>query len=124
MRRKRQVNDLSEGYWKTFTNVGHICLVGYIIYLLPFFLFERTLFLHHYLPALVFKLIILAAVFEYFSFWIPERFVFPAIFLILIIFLYYFLKLLPLSYGSGNLTSEGILELKLKDTWQLIIHKS
>ena len=41
---------------------GSVLLVGWLAHYLPYFLLSRVLFLHHYLPALPFKLMLLAAV--------------------------------------------------------------
>ena len=41
---------------------GGVLLVGWLAHYLPYFLLSRVLFLHHYLPALPFKLMLLAAV--------------------------------------------------------------
>jgi dolichyl-phosphate-mannose-protein mannosyltransferase len=34
-----------------------------------------------------------------------------------------FNKFVPLSYGSGPMNASQIMELKLRDTWDFIIHK-
>lgn len=36
-------------------------VVGYGLHYIPYFFIDRTLFLHHYLPALVFKILLCAA---------------------------------------------------------------
>jgi dolichyl-phosphate-mannose-protein mannosyltransferase len=44
---------------------GEVLFGGYLIHYLPYFFVERTLFLHHYLPAFVFKVLLTAAVIEH-----------------------------------------------------------
>lgn len=55
MRRKRLCYDISEAEWNKFANIGQVLLTGYLLHYLPFIFVERTLFLHHYLPAFVYK---------------------------------------------------------------------
>ncbi len=45
-------------------------LVGWVAHYLPYFLLSRVLFLHHYLPALPFKFMLLAAVCEHGYTWL------------------------------------------------------
>jgi len=47
--------------WRQFTEVGELLLTGYLVHYVPYLLMERTLFLYHYLPALVFSILLLAA---------------------------------------------------------------
>ena len=41
--------------FQQFISVGEVLLGGYLFHYAPFFFADRTLFLHHYLPAYVFK---------------------------------------------------------------------
>ncbi|KAJ8961246.1 hypothetical protein NQ318_008929 [Aromia moschata] len=65
LRRRRQCYDLDEKNWDQFKVIGQVFLTGYLFHYLPYFFIERTLFLHHYLPALVFKTLLLAATLEH-----------------------------------------------------------
>lgn len=58
---------MSTETWQHFVKIGQILLFGYVIHYLPYFFVDRTLFLHHYLPALVFKCLLTAAVVEHIS---------------------------------------------------------
>ncbi len=87
---------------------------------------EGTLFLHQYLPALVFKLLLMSALIEHIKCLIPLRLLNIYLIVILILIssiIYTYIKFLPLSFGLGQLTSDDVLNLKWKDSWQLIIHK-
>jgi dolichyl-phosphate-mannose-protein mannosyltransferase len=84
---------------------------------------EGTLFLHHYLPALVFKLLLMSALIEHMKCLIPLRILNIVILILISSIVYTFIKFLPLSFGLGQLNSNDILNLKWKDSWQLIIHK-
>lgn len=57
--------DITHEEWNKFFNIGSILLAGYFLHFLPFIFVERTLFLHHYLPAFVFKLLLTAATMEH-----------------------------------------------------------
>lgn len=61
MRRRRMCFDIYEEEWERFVTIGETLFVGYLIHFLPFFFIERTLFLHHYLPAFIFKVLLTAA---------------------------------------------------------------
>ncbi|XP_053213817.1 protein O-mannosyltransferase 1-like [Panonychus citri] len=123
IRKRRNYHDLSEEKWTSFKNVFLICLIGYLINLIPHFLVEKTLFLHHYLPSLLFKLLITATLFEHLKTFVNSNLINCSIVVIIAITVYYFTRLLPLSYGSGSLTIESIENLKLLKTWNLIVHK-
>jgi len=47
--------------WQQFVQVAELLLIGYLVHYAPYLLMQRTLFLYHYLPALVFSLLLLAA---------------------------------------------------------------
>jgi hypothetical protein len=51
--------------WYRFVVVGEVLLLGYLFHYLPYFFVERTLFLHHYLPAFTFKVLLMAALIEH-----------------------------------------------------------
>jgi len=47
--------------WQQFVDVGQLLFVGYLVHYVPYLLVQRTLFLYHYLPALLFSILLLAA---------------------------------------------------------------
>jgi len=47
--------------WRQLTEVGRLLLIGYLVHYVPYLLIDRTLFLYHYLPALLFSILLLAA---------------------------------------------------------------
>ena len=65
MRRKRQCFDIPEEEWEKFVNNAYVLLAGYLLHFLPFLFVERTLFLHHYLPAFIFKVLLTAATIDH-----------------------------------------------------------
>jgi len=77
IRRRRQCFDIPEGkqkqskqlchllfldLFREYSDVGGLLLSAYLLHFLPFFFYDRTLFLHHYLTAYVFKLMLAAFV--------------------------------------------------------------
>merc|ERR1712088_361284 len=58
LRRRRLCYDIEEAEFQKFCQAGEVLLVGYLLHYLPFFFYDRTLFLHHYLPAYIYKLMI------------------------------------------------------------------
>ena len=46
--------------WRQFVWVGEVACGGYFLHYLPHFLSDTPFFLHHYLPAYVFSLVLLS----------------------------------------------------------------
>lgn len=44
---------------------GELCVVGYALHVVPYLFADSTLFLHHYLPALLYKVLALVLVLEH-----------------------------------------------------------
>ncbi|XP_035726639.1 protein O-mannosyltransferase 1-like isoform X1 [Vespa mandarinia] len=132
MRRRRMCFDIINGEWNRFLNAGGILLSGYFLHFLPFVFVERNLFLHHYLPAFVFKVLLTAAMIDHIYYLIRRRHTNNTILYAvtfstitwLIFIIYVFRKFGALSYGTIPLSTKDILKLKWKDTWDFIIHKS
>lgn len=113
--------------------MGEIGALGYLMHLLPYFLTERTLFLHHYLPAVVFKIILLVGIVHHAHRWFDRLVVGPGLLwsalpemllvALLSAIIYTFWQFLPLSYGLKDLSVEEINRLKWKRTWHLLVHK-
>ncbi|XP_058459751.1 protein O-mannosyltransferase 1 [Malaya genurostris] len=131
IRRRRRFFDLDENEWQQFRFGGEIFLAGYFIHYLPYFFMERTLFLYNYLPALVYKILLLCFVLEHIQQMIKKlikvRLV-SLIFSTILAFwtagvLYFYSKYSVLSYGTTELSADEVLKLRLKDTWDLIVHK-
>ncbi|EFA03006.2 protein O-mannosyltransferase 1 [Tribolium castaneum] len=132
LRRRRQCYDLDTKKWEQFQLIGELFFTGYLFHYLPYFFVERTLFLHHYLPAFTFKTLLLAALLEHVYSTISDIFKIRVIkyIFILLIFLwiccifYVFMKFIVLCYGTTPLTTNDIIDLRWKDTWDFIVHKN
>nr|XP_022326265.1 protein O-mannosyl-transferase 1-like [Crassostrea virginica] len=127
MRRQRGVFDLSEGHWNHFVFLGELLVGGYLLHYLPFFLTERTLFLHSYLPCVIYKILALAALTDH-LYYLSNRFSYiPTMLTAFVLGLvtcmvWAFYKLSPFTYGGTSLRAEEILALMWRDTWDFLIH--
>lgn len=83
---------------------------------LPFFLMGRQLFLHHYLPALYFAILLLCVTFDLACRFIPIRFRLAALIVVSLIAILVFRTRAPLAYGSEWTRSQCEASKVLK-TW-------
>lgn len=51
--------------WQNYVFRGQLLVGGYLLHYLPYMSADRTLFLHHYLPAVIFKILVLAALLDH-----------------------------------------------------------
>lgn len=128
LRRRRLIHDLNEREWNKFQNFGEIFFLGYLIHFVPYFFVERTLFLHSYLPAFIYKLMLLCCVIDHGYFLVKKFRILRVFYKFLIVFwliliILIFKKFLVVSYGTAKLTPEDVVDLRWKDTWDFILHK-
>ena len=123
--------------WQQYLQVGEVLLAGYFFHFLPFFFVDRTLFLHHYLPAYAFKVMLAAFValhlVQVLSKAVPSakaavrkwsrRVLLCLVLAWVLLALNVFRHLSVLAYGFIPLSAEDVRSLKWKDTWDLIVHK-
>lgn len=122
LRQQRHIyDDITEEAWSKFKMAAIVILGGYLINLLPYFLYESPLFLQHYLQAIVFKIMIIGAFVDHlYDVDLVKKFIPNSLMIfILIRSINIFVKLAPLTYGT-HLTREEVEKLRWKDTWQLI----
>lgn len=127
LRRRRQIIDLSDQEWRKFQSIGFTLLLGYLINFVPYFFVERTLFLHNYLPALVYKICLLCCLVEHVYDVLRKRhqsFMILAYKLLIVVWLFYVLHVfrtfLSVSYGRTRLTTDCVMALRWRDTWDFI----
>lgn len=127
LRRRRQIIDLTNQEWMKFQNIGFTLFGGYLINYLPYFFVERTLFLHNYLPALVYKICLLCYLIEhgYDTLKKLQQKLIIILYKILIVawlfyICYVFRTFLSVSYGRTKLTTDFVMQLRWKDTWDFI----
>lgn len=134
LRRRRLCFDISASEWRRFLSAGDTFFVGYLVHYLPYFFMDRTLFLHNYLPAFAFKLLLLCFVLDHVDYLLRRHCSGRGIHLLrlyhlmLIVWLVAaaatFVKFLPLSYGSRKMSAKEIINLRWKDTWDFILQKN
>ncbi|XP_001353911.3 protein O-mannosyltransferase 1 [Drosophila pseudoobscura] len=134
VRRRRLCFDVSQHEWQRFLMAGDTFFVGYMMHYLPYYFVDRTLFLHNYLPAFVFKLLLLCFVVEHLDYLLRRhcsgrgvhlvRVYRLALLLWLLAVGSVFVKFLPLSYGARKMTIEEVRRLRWKDTWDFILQKN
>ncbi|XP_047515164.1 protein O-mannosyltransferase 1 [Pieris napi] len=131
IRTRRNINDLPPRASQKFYDAGYILFLGYWLHYLPFFFMDRTLFLHHYLPAYIFKILLLSFVIDHLFFILHIREKTKSLIHVFIFFVVVFLayviltfkKFSVLSYGNTDLTETDLMNLRWKDTWDFILHK-
>uniref|UniRef100_A0A2P2I4Q6 Protein O-mannosyltransferase 1 n=1 Tax=Hirondellea gigas TaxID=1518452 RepID=A0A2P2I4Q6_9CRUS len=131
LRRQRSCYDLPEDSFQKFCNFGQILGTGYLIHYLPYFLVDRTLFLHHYMPAYVFKVCLLSVVVDHLHYFIRtvlKQKILSWLYLCLVGVwllgvLYVFSVFMPVTYGNVALTAQQVEDLTWRDSWTLIVHK-
>ncbi|EFN70361.1 Protein O-mannosyltransferase 1 [Camponotus floridanus] len=132
MRRRRKCFDIAEEEWEKFINNAYVLLAGYFLHFLPFLFVERTLFLHHYLPAFIFKVLLTATTIDHLYYLIGTHrprnislYILTCSTITWILFvIYVFKKFIVFSYGTSALTAKDVIKLRWKDTWDFIVHKT
>jgi len=99
---------------------GGLVFIAWATHYFPFFLMGRQLFLHHYLPALYFSILMLTI---FIDILLISRFRQPStkiliVAILSIIAMYYYRKFSPLVYGN-EMSHDKCMSLKLKDTWDI-----
>ncbi|CAC5405492.1 POMT [Mytilus coruscus] len=105
LRRRRGWFDLTMGEWNHFVFIAELLIGGYFLHYLPFFLTDSTLFLHSYLPCVIFKILAATALIDH-LFVVSHRFpVLPSTVKyvtvgIILCTIYSFYKLSVFTYGG------------------------
>ncbi|KAM9324314.1 protein PRRC2B [Gastrophryne carolinensis] len=129
LRQRRGIFDIPQGSWRALQMSGALCLGGWLVNYLPFFLMEKTLFLYHYLPSLTCQILLLPPLLEHIHQHLLRsealKNTFSSLLLVWLssIFLTY-RKLCPLTFGEPGLTPAELRSLSWKDTWDILIRKS
>ncbi|KAI9260776.1 hypothetical protein BY458DRAFT_491669 [Sporodiniella umbellata] len=111
---KRDLGNFKD--FKTYDESAGFFLVGWFFHYIPFFLMGRQLFLHHYMPALYFSILLFAVGFDLLiSRWIHNRRVLiTSVWILMIIYVYR--TFLPITYGEP--WTQALCEkAKWRSTW-------
>lgn len=128
LRRRRNICDLPEDAWSHWVLAGALCIGGWALNYLPFFLMERMLFLYHYLPALTFQILLLPIVMQHASDHLCRSQLQRNVFSALVVAWYSSAchvsnMLRPLTYGDTSLSPGELRALRWKDSWDILIRK-
>jgi dolichyl-phosphate-mannose-protein mannosyltransferase len=91
-------------------------LLGYFVHYFPYFTQKRQLFIHHYLPALYFSILILSVLFELTTRRLPERWRLHLAGALLGVTIFGWNKFSPMTYG-GEWTSRECERAKWREGW-------
>ncbi|CAJ0841330.1 938_t:CDS:10 [Entrophospora sp. SA101] len=67
IRAQRKYSDFSSAQWAHFLYVGKLCCIGWFLHYIPFCIMGRVTYLHHYFPALYFKILLVGFLFDHFT---------------------------------------------------------
>ncbi|KAF9557834.1 hypothetical protein EC968_007416 [Mortierella alpina] len=116
IRDKRGYRDNFRGLRDYYELSGGFFFMGWCYHYLPFFLMDRQLFLHHYLPALYFAILMLCVTFDLACRFIPNRYRLAALLVVSTIAIFVFRARAPLTYGS-QWTRSQCEGSKMLTTW-------
>jgi len=129
LRRKRQCYDLDNAEWNNFSIGCYLLIGGFLLNWLPYFPVERTLFLHNYLPALIFKIILIPMLMDHVhSVWfknfpILQYGVKAASVLIVGLVVFVFQYFSAFTYGVTALSQRDIEQKRWLSSWRFMIHR-
>ncbi|XP_075690801.1 protein O-mannosyl-transferase 1 [Rhinoderma darwinii] len=128
LRQRRRIYDIPPGAWRSLQLTGTLCLGGWAVNYLPFFLMEKTLFLYHYLPALTLQILLLPPLLDHVHHHLIRSDTLQNTFAAVLLawmssVVLTFSKLCPLTYGEPALSPQELRSLRWKDTWDILIRK-
>ncbi|SJX66472.1 related to dolichyl-phosphate-mannose-protein mannosyltransferase [Sporisorium reilianum f. sp. reilianum] len=116
LRAQRGFGDLNDSRVRFYDQTCGFLALGWALHYLPFFLMNRQLFLHHYLPALYFSILVLAVVFDFSTSTLRPRFRLVAGVVVGVVVLAGFVRYTPLTYG-GDWTLQACEKARWRKGW-------
>lgn len=116
IRDKRGFKDDFSGLREYYELTGGFFFMAWAFHYLPFFLMGRQLFLHHYLPALYFAILLLSVTFDLGLRFIPSRARIVTLILFVSAAIYVFRMMSPLTYGF-EWTRSQCEAAKMQKSW-------
>ncbi|KAJ1920638.1 Protein O-mannosyltransferase 2 [Mycoemilia scoparia] len=80
LKHRRQASDFKRGEWYDWWDRSKLLWGGWALHYISFFLMGRVTYIHHYLPALYFALLLLAFEIDYYGRWIARGYYLNKIF--------------------------------------------
>ncbi|XP_055353911.1 protein O-mannosyltransferase 1-like [Paramacrobiotus metropolitanus] len=115
--------------WIRVCFAAEVALGGFVVNWLPYFFTDRTLFFHHYYPALGFKFLLLGGFMgeimdlcrnkEYLAKTVQAL---VAVWIMSVI--YTFVRFVPITYGFDELSASELHGLEWRESWNFIIRNS
>ncbi|XP_020650570.3 protein O-mannosyl-transferase 1 [Pogona vitticeps] len=128
VRRRRHLHDIPPEAWQQWVLAGGLCVGGWAVNYLPFFLMEKTLFLYHYLPALSFQILLIPIILQHMSDYLCRsklsksmHSAFVVAWFSSVYLTYHTFR--PLTYGEPPLSKGELQSLRWKDSWDILIKK-
>ncbi|CAO1614890.1 unnamed protein product [Parajaminaea phylloscopi] len=100
LRNKRGAKDFLDSTIVFYDRTAGFLFLGYALHFFPFALMSRQLFVHHYLPALYFAVLLLALLFDLLTAGLRPRFRLAAASAVIVVVLMTYLQFSPLVYAS------------------------
>ncbi|KAI0786533.1 glycosyltransferase family 39 protein [Abortiporus biennis] len=100
LRAKRGYKDFDNTKVVKYDSLCGFLFLGWSMHYLPFYLMGRQLFLHHYLPALYFAILLFAAVFDLLTFTLRPKVRLQLAGVLIVIAIWNYAYLSPLAYGT------------------------
>ncbi|PWZ01217.1 PMT-domain-containing protein [Testicularia cyperi] len=100
LRAQRGYRDMQDSRVKFYDQTCGFLVLGWALHYLPFFLMHRQLFLHHYLPALYFSILVSAVFFDFVTSTMRPRFRLVALVAAVVVVLAGFVRYTPITYAS------------------------
>ncbi|OCF40188.1 dolichyl-phosphate-mannose-protein mannosyltransferase [Kwoniella heveanensis CBS 569] len=116
LRAKRGFRDLSKPKIAFYDEVCSSLVIAWALHYFPFFLMQRQLFLHHYLPALYFAVLLFCTVFDYLTSSIRPRTRVQVAAVLLVVAIWSWSHWSPLAY-AGEWTKGKCEKGKWLRTW-------
>ncbi|KAJ7982867.1 glycosyltransferase family 39 protein [Mycena polygramma] len=116
LRAKRGFRDFDNTKVVKYDSVCGFLFLGWFLHYFPFYLMARQLFLHHYLPALYFAILLLASVFDLVTSTLRPRVRLQIAGVLVILAVWNFMYLSPLAYGN-QWTKSKCHSAKWLKTW-------
>ncbi|RDD43436.1 Protein O-mannosyl-transferase 1 [Trichoplax sp. H2] len=126
---RRQIYVINRDVWHHFCYSGTLLMLGWAIHFVPYFFIWKNVFIHFYLPSLLFKILLLSSVIDHISVqWTrispKSRLVFTAaVVSFLGIIAHYFIYFAGFSYGNYSFAREELQDRKWRDDWEFIVHR-
>ncbi|KAI8377587.1 glycosyltransferase family 39 protein [Radiomyces spectabilis] len=113
---KRGVNIELGGLRRYYEESAGFFLVGWALHYLPFFLMGRQLFLHHYMPALYFNILLFGVIFDAVTVRLVSRKRMIAAMLVTVSVILVYRRFIPITYGDPW-TKTSCETAKWRSTW-------